>query len=113
MSVCLICSKPTGQSHTPPYPPRIYCSRACMGLSYRRVHVIKQAKEDNTIDEQAVYRLLEGWVVASTRAEKIEAVRVLTCQGRSIAWIADYLRTTTRSVERYRHEIHNRRETAA
>ena len=50
--------------------------------------------------------------VTSTRAERIEAVKVLSSQGRSASWIADYMRTTARSVVRYRHEIQTRKAAA-
>ena len=101
MSPCPICSHDMPKG--PPSKPRVYCSHLCRnrGISRRMYGDAAQ------VDEVAVFRLLEGWQVASTRAEKIEAVRVLTCQGRSIAWIADYLRITTRSVERYRHVLAN------
>ena len=104
--MCPICSHDMPKG--PPSKPRVYCSHLCRnrGISIRMYGAAGQ------VDEVAVFRLLEGWQVASTRAEKIEAVRVLTRQGRSIAWIADYLRITTRSVERYRHEIHNRKAAA-
>ena len=72
-------------------------------------HILRAASlraRNTDVDEMAVVRLLEGWVVTSTRAERIEAVRVLTNRGRSASWIADYMRTTARSVERYRHESH-------
>jgi hypothetical protein len=101
MSTCPICS------HDMPARRangciRCYCSKPCQDIGTGRTN-----RANNTrVDEVAVIRLLEGWQVASTRAERIEAVRVLTGQGRSAAWIADYLRTTRRSVERYRHEIH-------
>ena len=101
MTMCPICSHDMPKG--PPSKPRVYCSHLCRnrGISIRMYGAAGQ------IDEVAVFRLLEGWQVASTRAEKIEAVRVLTYQGRSIAWIADYLRITTRSVERYRHVLAN------
>ena len=98
---CPICSHDMPKG--PPSKPRVYCSKPCryQGIS-RTIRV-----NGLFVDEVAVFRLLEGWQVASTRAEKIEAVRVLTHQGRSIAWIADYLRITTRSIERYRHVLAN------
>ena len=83
---------------------RVNCSRACRDEANRHV--------GRPVDEMAVVRLLAGSAVVSTRGERIEAVRVLTAQGRSIAWIADYLRTTSRSVERYRHEIQTRKAAA-
>ena len=101
IAVCPVCSHDMPKG--PASKPRVYCSLLCRnrGISIRMYGAAGQ------VDEVAVYRLLEGWQVASTRAEKIEAVRVLTHQGRSIAWIADYLRITTRSVERYRHVLAN------
>ena len=104
--VCPICSHDMPKG--PPSKRRVYCSQLCRnrGISRVRHHPLTH---DNTIDAMAVVRLLEGWVVASTRAERIEAVRVLTDRGRSASWIADYMRTTARSVVRYRHEIQTRK----
>ena len=107
---CPICSQPvTEPRHDSPSKLRVYCSKPCryQGIS-RTIRV-----NGLFVDEVAVFRLLEGWPVASTRSERIEAVRVLTVQGRSAVWIADYLRITRRSVERYRHEIHPNRKAVA
>ena len=97
--MCPICSQ--AKNYLYHSRVRVYCSRACRDEANRKV--------DAPVDEMAVVRLLEGWRVASNRPERVEAVRVLTAQGRSIAWIADHLRTSTRSVERYRHEIQTRK----
>ena len=67
----------------------------------------------NGVDDVVVARLLDGSPVTSTRGERIEAVRVLTARGRSASWIADYLHTTRRSIERYRAELTNRKQAVA
>lgn len=111
MSTCPICSHdmPAKITRGRRYLlTRVYCSKFCAADGMRALILARESE----VDEVAVFRLLEGWQVASTRSERIEAVRVLTGKGRSAAWIADYLRTTRRSVERYRHEIHNRGEAA-
>ena len=98
---CPICGQPANLWRH--HQLRATCGATC-GQIFRAVGCMARNAD---VDEMAVVRLLEGWVVNSTRSERIEAVRVLTCQGRSIAWIADYLRITTRSVERYRHVLAN------
>ena len=63
----------------------------------------------NGVDDVVVVRLLDGSHVVSTKAERLEAVRVLTDRGRSASWIADRLHTTERSIQRYRAEIATRK----
>ena len=87
--------------------PRVYCSRIC------RDQGIGWAMRDKQVDEMAVVRLLDGSRVVSNKAERIEAVRVLTERGRSAAWIADCLHTTARSIQRYRAELTNRKQAVA
>ena len=107
MIPCPICSQAMSSKNSIGRP-RVYCSQFCHNQGNSRL-IRSRAAE---VDEMAVVRLLAGSKVLSTRGERIEAVRVLTGQGRSASWIADYLRTTRRSVERYRHEITNRRAVA-
>jgi DNA-binding NarL/FixJ family response regulator len=64
------------------------------------------------MDEMAVVRLIDGSPVTSTKAERLEAVRLLIGRGYSTAVVAERLHTTPRSVWRYRAELH-RREVAA
>lgn len=95
MTHCPGCSTkmPRLQAHSTSL--RLFCGQDCPGR--------------HQVDDVVVSRLLAGAPVTSTRAERIEAVKVLSSQGRSAAWIADYLRTTARSVVRYRHEIQTRK----
>ena len=96
----------------PPSKRRVYCSQLCRnrGISRVRHHPLTH---DNTIDAMAVVRLLEGSLVTSTRAERIEAVSILSQRGHSAAWIGDYIHITPRSVVRYRRELINRKAVAA
>jgi DNA-binding NarL/FixJ family response regulator len=64
------------------------------------------------MDEVAVIRLTTGSPVTSTKAERLEAVRLLIGRGYSTAVVAERLHTTPRSIWRYRAELH-RREVAA
>ena len=73
---------------------RTYCSWVCV--------VPGRMLADGDVDEVAVYRLLNGEAVKSTRGERLEAVRTLTEKGNSASRIADLMRTTQRSVTRYR-----------
>ena len=72
-TACPICSHDMPKG--PPSKRRVYCSQLCRnrGISRVRHHPLTH---DNTIDAMAVVRLLEGSLVTSTRAERIEAVRV-------------------------------------
>ena len=63
---------------------------------------------DADLDEMAVVRLVSGDRVASTKAERLEAVRVLTSRGYSLFTIALRLHMTDRSVSRYRAELHRK-----
>ena len=109
MKPCPICSQPMAAR----YPSnggktRKFCSRSCGG----RANAMAIRTRNADLDEVAVIRLISGSLVASTKAERIEAVRVLTARGLSAAVIAKRLHTTPRSVWRYRAEF-NRREVAA
>ena len=54
------------------------------------------------VDEVVVLRLLAGTPVISNKAERLEAVNILTARGMSGSEIAEHLHTTKRSVIRYR-----------
>jgi len=73
---------------------RLYCSWAC----YLADRVVKERVADSVV----IDRLCLGDRTTSTRAERIEAVRILTEKGRSASWIAMLLHTTERSITRYR-----------
>lgn len=98
---CPTCSKPV----PPPAPttrvPRQFCSKPCAS----RANGAAVSARHATLDEMAVVRLLAGSPVTSTKAERIEAVRVLTGRGRAASWIAEFLHITERSVTRYRAEL--------
>jgi hypothetical protein len=81
--------------------PRRFCSRSCAG----RANTARIRTRNADLDEVAVIRLISGSRVASTKAERREATRLLTERGRSASWIAGLLRTTERSVTRYRAEL--------
>jgi hypothetical protein len=105
--LCPVCSalmSPT-RSHN---KPRAFCSKPC--ASRANGNVIRTRNAD--LDEVAVIRLISGSPVASTKAERREATRLLTARGRSASWIAEHVHITERSVTRYRAELH-RREVAA
>lgn len=83
---------------------RVYCSRYCRDRGCAAL-----TRERNAcLDEMAVVRLIQGSPVASTKAERIEAVRTMTARGLSAAVIAQRLHTTRRSVWRYRAELHRK-----
>jgi len=88
--------------------PRSFCSRLCAN----RAKVARIAEANASLDEVAVIRLTSGSPVTSTKAERLEAVRLLVDRGYSTAVVAERLHTTTRSVWRYRAELH-RKEVAA
>jgi predicted nucleic acid-binding Zn ribbon protein len=104
---CPVCSMPM-PPRTPWGHQRITCSRSC-GISQGNT---KRRARSQEVDEVAVIRLIDGSPVHSTKAERFEAMRVLTERGYSLVAIASRLHTTPRSVSRYRAELH-RREVAA
>ena len=107
MIPCLLCRRPI----PPTWPTgrlRTFCSRLCAN----RANVARFAEANRFLDEVAVIRLTTGSPVTSTKAERLEAVRLLVDRGYSTAVVAERLHTTTRSVWRYRAELH-RREVAA
>ena len=73
---------------------------------------IKARQANNTrhaeMDEVAIVRLISGSPVTSTKAERLEAVRLLVGRGYSTAVVAERLHTTTRSIWRYRAELHRK-----
>lgn len=108
MSRCPICSQ-SMTARRPNGHPRQFCSKSCsaLGASVR----IRTRNAD--MDEVVVIHLLDGTLITSTKAERLEAVRQLTSRGYSLFAIASRLHTTARSVSRYRAELHTRREIAA
>ena len=59
------------------------------------------------LDDVVVDRLMTGIAVDSTKAERLEATRILTARGRSIEEISQALHNTKRAIERYRDELNN------
>ena len=92
-STCPYCHLPLPKNHFG-HGPRVYCSRRCSALG--------RMAQQRDVDDVVVDRLRLGYKTTSTKAERIEAVRVLTERGRSASWIAMLLRTTPRSITRYR-----------
>jgi len=90
---CPVCSKPLPEKRSGGRI-RTYCSRAC--------YLVDRVAKNRDIDTVVVDRLCFWGKVTSTRSERIEAVRILTEKGRSASWIAMLLRTTPRSIQRYR-----------
>ena len=103
MIPCPICSKPVPATW-PNGRPRTFCSRLCANRANNARHT--------SMDEVAVIRLTSGSPVPSTKAERLEAVRLLVGRGYSTRSVAERLHTTTRSVWRYRAEL-NRKAVAA
>ena len=106
MIPCPFCSQPmtarrNGHKAT-------YCSLLCAN----RANAATRIADPGFMDEVAVTRLTSGSPVTSTKAERLEAVRLLIARGCSTTVVAERLHTTTRSVWRYRAELH-RREVAA
>lgn len=64
--------------------------------------MVYRIAEQRDVDAVVVDRLCLGDRTTSKMGERIEAVRVLTDRGQSASWIAMLLRTTPRSVQRYR-----------
>jgi len=87
---------------------RSFCSRLCAN----RAKSARITEANRFLDEVAVIRLTTGSPVTSTKAERLEAVRLLVDRGYSTAVVAERLHTTPRSIWRYRAELH-RREVAA
>ncbi len=85
---------------------RVCCGAAACISACRRLVV------EQEVDEVVVDRLRLGERVTSTRGERREATRLLTDQGRSASWIALLLHTTSRSIQRYRHDINQVEEAA-
>ena len=99
MKPCPICRRPTPTTW-PNGTPHTFCSRLCAN----RAQIARHAE----MDEVAVIRLTTGSPVTSTKAERLEAVRLLIARGCSTAVVAERLHTTTRSVWRYRAELHRK-----
>ena len=98
---CPTCSKPVPASAPTTRVPRQFCSKPCASRANGAAVHARHA----SLDEMVVIRLLDGSPVTSTKAERIEAVRVLTARGRAASWIAEFLHITERSVTRYRAEL--------
>lgn len=82
----------------------------CASCTTRRAefHASQRARviENRSVDEVAVERAVAGDPPAEmTRGERLEVTRQLTARGASAREIALILRTTPRSVERYRAEL--------
>ena len=107
MSDCPVCGQPMSPYDTW-WHHRTHCSRRCSAITGAAV---VRARESE-VDDVVVWRLIDGIPVASTRGERLEAVRQLTSRGYSLFDIASRLHTTDRSVSRYRAEL-NRRAVAA
>jgi len=99
MKPCPICRRPTPTTW-PNGTPHTFCSRLCANRACNLRHA--------SLDEVAVIRLTTGSPVTSTKAERLEAVRLLVSRGYSTAVVAERLHTTTRSVWRYRAELTRR-----
>ena len=108
MTSCLACGRPMSTHDQHGNRPQ-FCSRPC--ASRANGNVIRTRNLE--LDEVAVMRLIAGDPVRSTKAERLEAVRVLTERGQSAAWIAQRLHVTERSVTRHRAELNTRKEIAA
>ena len=63
-------------------------------------------------DAVVVDRLMAGIEVEATRAECLEATRLMTARGKSAEDIARALHTTGRTITRYRCELTNRKDAA-
>jgi hypothetical protein len=61
-----------------------FCSRRCCGIALNS----RSPEANRELDDVVVMRLIDGWPVASTKAEPLEALRMLTERGLSIAHIA-------------------------
>jgi len=88
---------------------RSFCSRLCAN----RAKSARIAEANRFLDEVAVIRLTSGSPVASTKAERLSAVDILTTRGLSTAVIAERLHTTQRSVWRYKAELTHRKAVVA
>ena len=97
--LCPICSIPVPPTSSP--HPRQFCSKPCASRSNSAAVNARHS----LIDESAVVRLLDGSPVTSTKAERMEAARILSAHGYTLGDIAARLRTTARSVSRYRAEL--------
>lgn len=108
MIPCPVCRRPMPQLHFQKTRLRQFCSRRCSVTATNS----RRSARDAYLDEVAVIRLTTGSPVTSTKAERLEAVRLLIGRGYSTAVVAERLHTTTRSVWRYRAELTNRKAVA-
>jgi len=82
--------------------PSVTCSDSCRIILTRWAHWMR---DQRGVDEAVVDRLTCGSRVDSIKSERLEATRILSHWGHSIALIAERLHVTQRSVVRYRHEL--------
>jgi len=80
----------------------VVCSIPCVLILMRWAQWMKA---ECGVDAAVVDRLTCGGRVDSIKSERLEATRQLTRRGRSAAFIADLLRVSQRSVQRYQHEL--------
>ena len=107
MIPCLLCHRPIPPTWSPGRL-RSFCSRLCAN----RAKSARITEANRFLDEVAVIRLTTGSPVTSTKAERLEAVRLLIGRGYSTAVVAQRLHTTTRSIWRYRAELTQRKAVA-
>ena len=100
MIPCLLCHRPIPSTWSPGRL-RSFCSRLCAN----RAKSARITEANRFLDEVAVIRLTSGSPVTSTKAERLEAVRLLVGRGCSTAVVAQRLHTTPRSIWRYRAEL--------
>ena len=103
---------PVCQSPMPAMQRRVageFCSRRCCGIALNR----RSPEASRELDDVVLMRLIDGWPVASTKAERLEASRMLTERGMSVAHIARGMGIKPRSVSRYRAELSQREKTTA